>query len=602
MKKVLCSFAVLFLFFCPLLWAQQPEEEVLPRYMTLSEQLLLEKYWSVPRFLGENTSPPPRPVRAMAEWEELQAIAITWRGFWPILTEIVRASQKECRVLITCPDSTSLTNARNYLSSRGINLQHNLDFLVTPSNSLWIRDYGPNTAYMGMVDSMCIIDWIYNRPRPLDDSMPAVIAQRLNVPFYNAAQAPDDLVNTGGNFMCDGMGTGFSSKLVLHENAPGNGFGVTPKSEAQIDRIMREYMGLKRYIKMEVLPYDGIHHIDMHMKLLDEETLLVGQYPTGVSDGPQIEANIQYVLSNFKTYLGTPFKVIRIPMPPHDGKYPSQGGHYRTYLNAVFVNKTVIVPFYEEKYDTTARRIWQEALPGYNIVGIDCNHIIPAYGAIHCITKEIGVSDPLLILHQPLSNQVSSCMVNNAATTGYTIWASAHHRSGIDTLKVCYATNPNGPWTCTPLPLHKPDDTLWTHRGLIPRQPAGTTIYYYLEAVAKSGKRMARPMPAPKGYWKFCVQDESVNVRPELPNVSLRSIYPNPASAITVVPLYAENATFATVSVHNAMGQTVQTLFEGELPAGEKNLFLHADQLPAGTYWVTVRTPHQALTQKLLVR
>lgn len=36
-------------------------------------------------------------------------------------------------------------------------------------------------------------------------------------------------------------------------------------------------MGIERYIKMQTLPYDGIHHIDMHMKLLDEETLLVGQ-------------------------------------------------------------------------------------------------------------------------------------------------------------------------------------------------------------------------------------------------------------------------------------------------------------------------------------
>lgn len=38
-------------------------------------------------------------------------------------------------------------------------------------------------------------------------------------------------------------------------------------------------MGIDRYIKMDELPYDGIHHIDMHMKLLDEETLLVGEYP-----------------------------------------------------------------------------------------------------------------------------------------------------------------------------------------------------------------------------------------------------------------------------------------------------------------------------------
>lgn len=289
-------------------------------------------------------------------------------------------------------------------------------------------------------------------------------------------------------------------------------------------------------------------------------------------------------------------------MPPHNGKYPHEGGHYRTYLNAVFVNKTVIVPFYEEKYDTMAKRIWQEALPGYNIVGIDCNHVIPAFGAIHCITKEIGVPDPLLILHQPLSYQKPLCVVNTPATTGYVIWASAHHRSGIDSFKVCYTTDLNGPWTCRPLQPYVLGDTLWTHQGLIPRQPAGTTVYYYLEATAKNGKRLARPMPAPRGYWKFCVKEESVSTRPEAVQVSLLPVYPNPASAITVVPLRADQPIFATVNLYNAVGQLVQTLFEGELPEGEKNLFIHADRLFAGTYWVSVQTPYQTLTQKLLVR
>jgi hypothetical protein len=73
------------------------------------------------------------------------------------------------------------------------------------------------------------------------------------------------------------------------------------KTEAEIDTIMKKYLGINRYIKMETLPYDVIHHIDMHMKLLNEETLLVGEYPPGVADGPQIEANLQYILNNFQT-------------------------------------------------------------------------------------------------------------------------------------------------------------------------------------------------------------------------------------------------------------------------------------------------------------
>ena len=66
------------------------------------------------------------------------------------------------------------------------------------------------------------------------------------------------------------------------------------------------------------------------------------------------------------------------------------------------------MPFYREEYDTIAQRIYEEALPGYNIVGIDCdnngNNIISLSGAIHCITHSVGVNDPLLISYKKFRN------------------------------------------------------------------------------------------------------------------------------------------------------------------------------------------------------
>ena len=89
-------------------------------------------------------------------------------------------------------------------------------------------------------------------------------------------------------------------------------------------------------------------------------------------------------------------------MPPENNQYPDQGGDYRTYTNSIFINKTILVPIYEEKYDTTALRIYRENLPGYNVVGINCNSIIPQLGALHCITKLVGTPDPLYIAHARL--------------------------------------------------------------------------------------------------------------------------------------------------------------------------------------------------------
>ena len=68
-------------------------------------------------------------------------------------------------------------------------------------------------------------------------------------------------------------------------------------------------MGINRYVLMDKLPYDQIHHIDMHLKLLDEETLLVGEYPPGIADGPQIEQNLAYVVVELCFAMGRPLIV-----------------------------------------------------------------------------------------------------------------------------------------------------------------------------------------------------------------------------------------------------------------------------------------------------
>src|SRR5690606_15756149 len=208
------------------------------------------------------------------------------------------------------------------------------------------------------------------------------------------------------------MGNAFASNLILMENQAGNPYNVSPKSEEEVDQIMQDYMGINSYRKMTVLPYDGIHHIDMHMKLLDEETILVSKYPEGVADGPQIEENINYITSTFQTPFGNDYEIIWIPAPPSSGgQYPDSGGAYRTYTNALILNKSVLVPVYRPEVDTEALQIWQDAMPGYTIVGIDVDNpgenLINLSGAIHCITHTIGVADPLWIVHEKIK-EVSS--------------------------------------------------------------------------------------------------------------------------------------------------------------------------------------------------
>ena len=531
------------------------------------------------------TKPPAFPVRTMAEWEEIQALTIAWRSFPDVLSEIVRYAQNECKVIIFCPDSN---NVKSDLSARSVSID-NIEFVVTPTNSVWIRDYGANNIYKNEVDSLMLVDWIYNRPRPADDTIPSVLSRIKNIPLFQMTSTPYSFINTGGNFIPDGFGTAFASRLQLDEN-PGS-------TEVHIDSIMNQFMGIKRYVKLPNLPYDGIHHIDMHMKLLDEETLLVGKYPDGISDGTQIEANLQYILNNYKSVFGTPFRVIRIPMPPdpdNPSNWPSSGGTYFTFTNAAFVNKTLIVPTYYADYDTIALNILRKSLPGYNVVGINCNQTIPSSGAIHCIVNCLGSYDPILISHQRLPD-------TDNTTVAYKVNAKIVHRSGINSATVYFRTNPTERFITVKMKLTDAANNIWS--GEIPAQPDSTTVYYYINAESNTGKTQYRPMTAPDGYWSFNVgQVVSVNEKPFIDKIQMLNVYPNPANAITCIPIVSNKEINIDLSLFNCLGRKILTIHNDVVPEGQSNYFFNASILDNGIFFIRLNSEIVTQTQQLTIR
>ena len=534
--------------------------------------------------------PPTGDLRTAAEWEEIQALVVTWRDYKSTLAEIIRFAQEECKVIV---HATNATTAANELTNTyNVPLGPNVQIVSQPNNSLWIRDYGANTVYINEVDSLFLLDWKYNRPsRVADDSIPRRYARELDVNLVQTTLEPNRVVHTGGNFMSDGFGTGFSSELILEENPT--------KTEAQIDQIMENFMGIDRYIKMPVLPYDGIHHIDMHMKLLDEETLLWAQYPTGVADGPQIEANVLYVLDNFNSVFGTPYKIKRVVAPPdYSGNgnpiYPNNGGDYRTYSNSVFVNGTVLLPTYGGPFDTTAVRIYKENLPGYRIVPIDCQSIIAASGAIHCITHSVGVNDPLLISHQALNDTYDT---ENA----YAVNALIKHRSGIQSATLYYSTDTLAGFNSVPMTETGLNDN-WA--AAIPAQDGGTKVYYYIQGISETGKIQVRPLTAPEGRWDFMVLDTGTvtSVQKDiLDKLFSVSAFPNPTAGLTCIPVFTPDGLSINLEVLDVTGRLVKQIYQGEISSGEARFYLHPGDLQSGIYLIRVQTRFGDRIQKLIV-
>ena len=542
------------------------------------------------------TTPPDQPVRTMAEWEEIQSLAICWAGYDGILKQIVAAAKTECEVIIICQNENDVISVLQDGTFGGpLPDLDNINFIQAPFNSVWMRDYGAECIYTNEVDSLYLLDWIYNRPRPEDDILPDVIGLNKGIGVYNTSTAPNDLVHTGGNFMADGAGGAFSSELVLDENGPDGQFNQTVKTEAQVDALMQTWMGITsaRYTKMTTLPYDGIHHIDMHMKLIDEETLLVGEFPQGLSDGPQLETNLDAIAANETNCFGQPYRIVRIPMPSSAGGNFAPDASYRTYANNVFVNKTVIVPTYRTEYDTTGLRILRESLPGYRVVGIDCDNsganIISASGAIHCITKGIGVADPLLIRHQKLTDTYET--VNPYPVTAY-----IRHKSGITSASLFWSIDTSQAWN--EVVMVDQGGNSWN--ASIPAQAANSTVFYYVGALANNGKTQVRPITAPAGWWKFDVLDISNSIfDPQGP--AMIDVFPNPCVSHVVITLDHIRKEDVRIVLHDMLGRESLVLHNGPI-AADGRILLDVSALPVGTYSLTVESEFGRATQLLVKR
>ncbi len=534
------------------------------------------------------TTPPNQPVRLMAEWEELEAIAVTYdlrfsEAKKKLIASIIQHAKEEVQVYIYCGGQSFRPSGRVRLEleSRGID-SVNLQFFDSNFDQrIWIRDFGPQTAYLNTVNQRVLLDWIYEDDFPkADREVSKSLGSFYQTDVYSTMVRPYDFKFDGGNLQTDGMGMAITSSHIFEDN---------PHDDSTIDWIANEFMGVEEFIKLKKLPHDGIHHVDMHIKMIDEETLLIGEFPFGKGDYQQLETNINFLTENFKTSFGTDFKIHRIPMPADlNGQYPDETGDcselgtgcYYTYTNALFVNKLILVPTYfgNNATDQAALQIWRDLMPGYKIIGIDCSEIIQEYGAIHCVTKEIGVERPLRIVHKKIEKACPD-------ETEYLISTKVDHLSGIESVSVFYTDDSS----FEELELTQNSEGDW--EGAIPAFAENTEVRYYIEATANNGKTIARPIVGEKGAWQFKVDCGLTSSN----NISRKggiSISPNPATDL--VNIESNISRKGNLKIINQLGQVVKSQ-KVSLPNQ-----LNISHLENGIYKVVLESERGMFYQRLV--
>ena len=337
------------------------DEPTLPRGFTPAERAL----WQPPDLSRLPLVPPPREVWTPAEYDRNSGLLIRWGQQNSVLTEMVVAittGDPGIEVFIVVSGSSQQSSASSTLSGAGADLSR-VSFVQASSNSVWMRDYGPR--FIDHAGLRAIVDHDYNRPRPLDNAIPGVFAQRLGERKYDLP-----LSHGGGNFHLFDDGSAYMTSLIVDEN-PGT-------SAQQVRDLYLAYQGLELTIT-DPLPasFDSTQHIDMWMLPADDGRVIVNEYP----DSGGIYTVPRQVTEDTAALLASRGKqVLRI------GGWRASNTHY-TYANSVVLNRLVLICRFNGYPDQNANAIavYQQAFPSRQIVSIDCSTLITFSGAIHCI-------------------------------------------------------------------------------------------------------------------------------------------------------------------------------------------------------------------------
>jgi agmatine deiminase len=524
----------------------------------------------VPRIAGKSftqTSPPVGTIRAIPEWDPAQAVLVSYPGGFGIPYDLIAEMSQDCKVITIVPSSGQQSTVTTNYNNNGVNMANCL-FKIAPLDTYWTRDYGP---WFIMVNNseIAIVDFPYNRPsRTNDDNVPVVMSTYLSEDLYGM-----DVMHTGGNYMCDGMGVAAMTDLVEDENS---------LTHAQIDTAFKQYMGItNNYITTDPLGL-YIKHIDCWGKFLDVDKILIGKVPVSNSQYSDYEAMATYWAGQTSSY-GNHYQVYRTNEPNGE-----------PYSNSLILNKKVFVPIMggsSTAADNAALAVYQQAMPGYQIfgiIGLSGGDGWVSTDALHCRTHEIADQGMLYIHHHPILDA-------QTAQTQYFINADIYTLSGsnliTDSVWIKYKIN-NGSWT--KVLMTNTSGHQW--QAAIPQQPSGDTVRYFIHAADLSPRGQYHPLIGAADPHKFWITGSvSISENAQKPAI----VFPNPAKDYLFIQMQDCSSPNVSIKLLSSIGSEVISL-NAPNDCGHM-IKLDINDIPQGAYILQIRSGDNLQTKKVLV-
>ncbi len=337
-----------------------------------------------------------------AEWHPHTATWLSWphkEASWPgkihtvyhPYVQFIKALTEGETVCINVANAAMELFAKEQLNAQQVDL-NKIKFFHHPTNDAWCRDHGPAFLINPKEKNLSadrqgkvIVDWNYNAwgnkypPYDLDDVIPTLIGEKLNLPVYHPG-----IIMEGGSVDFNGNGTLITSTAcLLNQNRN------PTLNQSQIEKYLRNYYGVEQILWVDegIIGDDTDGHIDDTVRFVNEDTVIAAVDENMKDENyPLLQHNLKQ-LHQMRLLNGKQLNIIELPMPAEhviweDQRLPA------SYANFYIANAIVAVPVFNDANDERALNIIQQCFPERKVIGINSTDVIWGLGSWHCLSQQ----------------------------------------------------------------------------------------------------------------------------------------------------------------------------------------------------------------------
>ncbi len=268
--------------------------------------------------------------------------------------------------------------------------------LQVETNDTWVRDYGPQLLLGNQEYQYVDLEfnaWGEQYPYRLDnlfaESLYYHLVDQSQCTYYRAP-----IVIEGGNLDFDSNASLLTNLSCILQNNP------TLKIDKQdlIENIKQE-LSVKRVLAIELPPLLGDDtggHIDTLARFVSDDTIVFASSKNKNDPNYETLLELHEQLKQLKTGKGESYTLVPIHNPVFEPEPKKEEHPPASYINFLFINNAVIVPLYDNKYDSDALKVFTDLCPDRNIIGINATALLDQFGSLHCATLHI----PEKVLHE----------------------------------------------------------------------------------------------------------------------------------------------------------------------------------------------------------